>query len=315
MANKEIAQIFYDMADILEFQDIAWKPQAYRKAAQIIEATEDSIEQLYIKKGIKALKDLPGIGQAISKKIEEYIKTGKVSRYEELKKELPKGISQILDLPGMGPKKAKILYKKLGVTDIDELKKAAKEHKISSLDSFKEKSEANILKSIKQSKKSEKKPLSYVLPVAEKIKKSLQKLKQVEKAEITGSLRRRKPLVHDIDILAATKENEPVMNFFTGLSIVKRVLAKGNTKSSIITDKGLQADLRLVDKERFGSALLYFTGSKEHNIMLRRAAIKKGYKLSEYGLFRGDKLIASKTEKEIYEKLGLEYLPPEKRES
>ena len=315
MANSEITGIFFKIADILELQDVQWKPQAYRKAAQSISSLSKDVNDIYKKGGIKALEEIPGVGVGLAKKIIQFIEQGKINEYERLKKELPKGLEEIMQIPGMGPKRAKLLYKKLGITSVDELKKAAQEHKKKNIPPFKKKSEKNILKSIELGKKDQKKPLNLVLPIAEEIEKSIRQLKEVDQVVTAGSVRRKKDTVHDVDMLVTTKNPEKVADYFTKLPVVKRVLAKGKTRSSIITKQGIQVDLRVVEKARFGSALLYFTGSKEHNIGLRRIAIKKGYKLNEYGLFKGKKPVASKTEEEIYRKLGLKFIPPEKREA
>lgn len=312
MVNKEIADIFYKIADILELKGIQWKPQAYRKAARVIANLDEDTSSLYKERGIKALKEIPGVGDALAKKIIQFIETGKIDHYEKLKKELPKGLDDIMQIQGMGPKKAKILYKKLGIKSIAQLKKAAKQHKISKLETFKEKSEENILKSIELGK-AQRKPLEQVLPLVKEIENKLKQLKEIDKVITAGSVRRKKATVHDIDILVTTKNPEKVAEYFTTLHVAKRVLAKGKTRSSIITKQNIQVDLRVVEKNRFGSALLYFTGSKDHNIALRRIAIKKGYKLNEYGLFKGKILIESKTEEAIYKKLRLKYIPPEKR--
>ena len=315
MVNSEIADIFFKIADILEFQDVQWKPQAYRKAAQAITSLSEDVTEIYKKGGVKALKEIPGVGEGIAKKIVQFISEGKIGEYEKLKKELPSGLDEIMQIQGMGPKKAKLLHKQLGIKSINELEKAAKKHKIANLATFKEKSEENILKGIELLKKSKGKLLlGFVLPVALDVEEELKKLKEVRQAITAGSLRRMKETVHDLDILAATINPANTVDYFTSMPIVSRVLAKGNTKATIITNQGIQIDLRAVNDSVFGSALLYLTGSKEHNITLRRIAIKKGYKLNEYGLFKGRKVIASKTEKDIYNKLGLDYIQPELRE-
>ncbi len=315
MKNIEIAKMFYEIADILEMQGVNWKPAAYRKAARALESLSEDIGEIY-KSG--KLEEIPGIGQALAGKIKEYIETGKIHKYEELKKTVPKGITKLMEIQGLGPKKVKTLYKKLGISSVKELEKAAKQHKISKIPLFKEKTEENILKGLELYKTGEGRTLLHlILPIAERITNDLKNLKEVDKIVAAGSLRRRKETVRDVDILAASKNPEKVMDFFTSMAIVKRVLAKGPTKSSVITREGMQVDLRVVEPEIFGSALLYFTGSKEHNIALRGLAIKKGYKLSEYGLFtkKGDKRIAGRTEEEVYKKLGMAYIEPELREN
>lgn len=315
MKNQEIAKIFYEMADILEMQGVNWKPVAYRKAARALESLSEDIEEIY-KKG--KLQEIPGVGEALAKKITEYIETGRIHKYDELKKTLPKGITKLMEIQGLGPKKVKTLYKKLGIKSVKDLERAAKQHKISKLPLFKEKSEENILKGLELYKHGEGRTLLFfILPIAEGIVNQLKSLKEVDEAIAAGSLRRRKETVRDIDILVISKNPQKVMDFFTTLPSVKRVLAKGSTKSSVIIKEGTQVDVRVVESASFGSALMYFTGSKDHNIALRGIAIKKGYKLSEYGLFlkKNDRMIAGKTEEEVYKKLGMSYIEPELREN
>ncbi|MEM4245004.1 MAG: DNA polymerase/3'-5' exonuclease PolX [Candidatus Nanoarchaeia archaeon] len=315
MKNQEIARIFYEIADILEMQGVNWKPVAYRKAARALESLSEDIEEIY-KKG--KLEDIPGVGEGLAKKIKQYIETGRIEEYERLKKTLPKGITKLMEIQGLGPKKVKTLYKKLGIKSIKDLERAAKQHKISKLPLFKEKTEENILKGLELYKRGEERTfLHFIIPVAENIVNQLKSLKEVDKAIAAGSLRRRKETVRDIDILVISKNPAKVMDFFTTMPSVRRVLAKGPTKSAVIIREGIQVDVRVVEPRSFGSALMYFTGSKDHNIALRAIAIKKGYKLSEYGLFlkKNDRMIAGKTEEEVYKKLGMAYVEPELREN
>ncbi|MFH1211146.1 MAG: DNA polymerase/3'-5' exonuclease PolX [archaeon] len=315
MKNLEIAKIFYEMADILEMQGVNWKPAAYRKAARSLESLSEELEDIY-KAG--ELKDIPGVGEALAEKIEEYIKTGKIRRYEELKKTVPKGITKLMGVQGLGPKKVKTLYKKLGIRSIKDLERAARQHKISKLPLFKEKSEENILKGLELYKGGEARTLLfYIKPIAERIVDRLNSLKEVDKAIAAGSLRRQRETVRDIDILVISKNPGKVMDFFTAMPDVKRVLAKGPTKSTVIIKEGIQVDVRVVKSESFGSALMYFTGSKDNNIAMRVISIKRGYKLSEYGLFskKSGRKVAGRTEEEIYSKLGMDYIEPELRES
>lgn len=315
MKNLEIAKILYDIADILEIQDVAFKPQAYRKAARSIETSAEDIEEI-AKQG--KLEDLPGVGKSIAEKVQEYLETGRLKYYEEIKKQIPKHLSEFIAIPGMGPKKAKHLHEKLRISTIAQLEKAAKEHKIRKLPGFGEKSEEDILKGIELVKRGQERMLlGRALSNALEIESRLKKLKDVIQINIAGSLRRRQETIGDVDILASAKKPEPVMDYFTTMPDVARVLAKGSTKSSILLKNNLQIDLRVIDDNVFGAALQYFTGNKDHNIKLREIAIKKGYKLSEYGLFykKTNKLIASRTEQEVYKKLGMQYPEPEIREN
>lgn len=313
MINLKIARIFSEIADILEIKGVPWKPQAYRKAARTIQALYKDLKQIYKEGGIKALEEMPSIGKGLAKKIEEYIKTGKIKEYAKVKKSIPKGVEEFMKIPGMGPKKIKKIYTKLKIKSVKELKSAIKKGKISKLEGFGKKSEAEILKSLGFKSITTRKSLKEIFPIAKKVVKYLKKLKSVKKIEIAGSIRRKKSTVRDIDILVASSDPKKVMDAFVSMPNVKKVLAKGSTKSSVVLKQGYGCDLRVVDEKIFGAALFYFTGSKDYNIKCRRIAMKKGYKLSEYGLFKGKKLIAGKTEKEIYKKLGIKYIPPEKR--
>jgi len=310
--NQSIARIFYGIADILQVTDTnKWKSIAYRRAARAIEGLTDDIEYVY-KKG--KLKDIPGVGEALAGKIEEFIKTGKIKKYDELIKKAPKNISMLMNIPGIGPSKTRALIQKLKIKNIEQLKKAALEHKIANLAGFGTKSEQDILKNLgSYGLEKDRHPLSEVSVIANSVVKKLKKY--AKNIIVAGSIRRKKPLVRDIDILAVAKNSEKLIDAFAKLPVVKNVLAKGKTKVSVVLKSGIQADLRVVDEKSFGAALLYFTGSKEYNIALRRIAMKKGWKLNEYGLFKGNKMIAGKTEEEVIAKLGVKYLKPELRET
>jgi DNA polymerase (family 10) len=315
--KEEIAEIFYNIASILEIQNVQWKPAAYRKAARSLESLGEDIEDIYKEKGIKGLEEIPGIGERLAKKISEYIETGRIKEWEKLKKTLPSGFYEILKIPGMGVKKAYVLYKKLGIKNIKDLEKAVRSHKISKsgIFGFKEKTEENILQGLeflKKTGKEERKLLSQVLPLAQQLREQILGIKGARKADIAGSLRRMKETIRDVDMLVCCEEK--LISNIARLPVVGRVTAKGSTRASIVTKQGLQVDIRVVPEESYGSALQYFTGSKEHSIHLRKICIKKGLKLSEYGLFRGKKRIAGETEQEIYKALGLQYPEPELRE-
>lgn len=317
MKNSEIAAIFNEIADILEIKGIAWKPRAYRQAARAIEALDKDVETLYRKGGLKILEEIPGVGEGLAKKIVQYIKTGKINEYERLKRTTPSHINLLMRIPGIGPKKVKKLNKILKITTIKQLEDAAKKHKIAKIPGFGEKSEQDILAGIYLSKKKKDRiPLQMAQTIANKIISKLKKLKEVQKISTAGSLRRKKKTVGDIDIIASSKNPKKIIDTFTKLKEVEKVLAKGPTKAIVILKAGVQTDLRVLPPESWGSGLLYFTGSKSYNIMMRKVAIKKGYKLSEYGLFnrQTNKMIAGKTEQEVCKKLNLKWLKPEKRE-
>jgi len=313
--NTELANLLFEFADVLEMKGVDWKPKAYRRAARSVESLSEPIEILYKKGGEKALKELPGVGEHIAKKIEEFLRTGRIKEYESEKKGLPKNVESLLHVRGLGPKKVMLLYKKQGIASVKDLQKAAKEGKLRSLAGFGEKSEKEILRNLEILKEGQERHLlGSALPLAEEIQKIL-KESGASVVELAGSLRRMKETVGDIDILVIDYKPEKIMRAFTGLPNVKRVLEKGETRSSVLLNNGVQADVRVLSRESFGAAWMYFTGSKEHNVALRELAIKKGFKLSEYGLFKKDKFIAGKSEKEIYQKLGLEWIPPELREN
>jgi len=301
--NEELAKIFYRMADILEIKEVAWKPQAYRRAAKALETMMGKIEDIYKKGGLKAVEEIPGIGEGIGKKIVEYIKTKKVKEYERLKKQVPKGLLDMMDIINLGPKRVKKLYNLLGIKTVAQLKKAAMAGKIATLPGFGEKSEQIILESLGLARKTRRLPLKKVLPVAKKLEARLRKLKDVQRASLAGSVRRKKATVHDIDLLASSKNPKKVIEEFVKFPEVKKIVAKGNTKATVRLKKpDIAVDLRVVKDDSFGSALQYLTGPKDFNIRLRNIAIRKGYKLNEYGLFdrKTGKKIAGKDEKEIY---------------
>ncbi|MFH1462692.1 MAG: DNA polymerase/3'-5' exonuclease PolX [bacterium] len=332
MKNRELAKIFYEIASFLEMDGVAFKPYAYRKVAEVLEGLAESLENIYKQGGRKALEEVPGVGENIADKIEEYLKTGKIKYYQELKKRLPLNLEEIIGVEGMGPRKAKLLYQKLGVRNLKDLEKAARAHKIASLFGFGEKTEKNILEGIAFLKRSKGRfLLGEILFHAKEILERLKSFKEVEQISLAGSLRRMKETIGDCDILITTKNPSKVMDFFVKLPGVAKVWSKGTTKSSVRMEEGgdevktssspfaiaraFDVDLRVVQKKSYGSALQYFTGSKEHNIATRRIAINKGLKLSEYGIFQGKKIIAGWSEPGIYKALGLSWIAPELREN
>jgi len=315
MKNQELAKIFYEIADYLTMDQIAFKPYAYQKAADALAGMEEDVENIYKRGGLKELENIPGVGKSIAEKIEEYLKTGKMQYYQSFKKRLPLNLEEIIAVEGMGPKRAKLLYQKLGIRNLRDLEKAAKSHKIASLAGFGEKTEKNILEGIVFLKRSKGRfLLGEILPEVKEILDKLKSLKEVEQISAAGSVRRMKETIGDVDILITAKNPKKVMDFFAKLPGITKIWGKGTTKSSIRLKEGFDVDLRVVAKKSFGSALQYFTGSKEHNIVLRRIAIEKGMKLNEYGLFRGKKMVAGWYENGIYKALGLSWIEPELRE-
>ena len=315
--NSEIAQIFYEIADILEMQGIAWKPIAYRNAARFLDSLKKPAEEIYKEGKLEKLEALPNIGEALAKKIEEYLKTGKIKEYERLLKTIPKQVRELMKIPGLGPKRIERLNRELKIKSIKDLEKAAKAHKIAKLPGFGEESERDILEAIGFASQLEKRiPLAEAEKAAATIINPLKKLKEVKQIDVAGSVKRKKAFVRDLDILASSKTPEKAIAAFTSLKNIKKILGKGTTKATIILKSGIQADLRVIKPESWGAAQLYFIGSKNYNIAMRKIAIKKGYKLSEYGLFdkKTGKMFKSDTEKAITDKLGLKWLKPEDRE-
>lgn len=316
ISNQKIAEVLLEIGEYLEMDGVAFKPRAYEKAAEAIQSLAEPVSEIYKKGGLKEIEQIPGVGRSIGEKIEEFILRGKIKEHEALKKKIPVDLAGLSAIEGLGPKSIKKLYEKLKIKNLAELEKAARAGKIRGLPGFGEKAEAKLLKGIEFQKKSGGRlSIGIVLPLAKIIEKRLSALPGVEKCVIAGSLRRRKETIGDIDILVVAKKAEAVMEKFVSMPEVARVLAKGPTKSSVTLDAGLDCDLRVVESASYGAALCYFTGSKDHNVTLRQLAVDKGLKLNEYGLWKGEKRVAGKTEEEIYKALGLEYIPPEMREN
>jgi len=317
MKNQEVVKLLKMMSIYLEMKGVQFKPQAYEKAAYSIEALDDDIEDFLKEKGEEGLMELPGVGKSIAEKIIEYLKTGKIKELEELKKEVPVDVETLTNIEGIGPKIVYKLYKALGIKTINDLEKACLEHKIRRLSGFGQKSEEKILKGIQFFKQGgNRATLGFIIPVVEELVNFLKESGFCKEVIPAGSYRRRKETIGDIDILAISNKPEKLMDYFVKFDGVSDVLAKGLTKTMVRLKIGLDADLRVVDEKSFGAALAYFTGSKDHNIEIRELAIKKGWKLNEYGLFnKNGKMIAGATEKEIYKALDLEWIPPEMREN
>jgi DNA polymerase IV (family X) len=310
--NKELAQIFNRMADALEFRgENPFKVGAYRKVARRLSDLSEDIE-IIAKEG--RLCEVPGIGKAISKKIEEYLKTGEMKSYKDTLSIIPNGLLDLIEIQGIGPKTLGLIYSRLNVESMEELENVIRDGSLARLPGMGEKRVSNIQKSIEYFKKSEGRILlGTALPLIDEIINELKKA-GVKKVSPAGSFRRMRDTVGDLDILAAGEDGGKVIKIFTELPIVERVLAAGKTKGSVLIKGGIQIDLRVVDESSYGSALQYFTGSKSHNIKLRKIAMKKGLKLNEYGVFRGDEKMAGKIEGEVYAALDLPYIPPELRE-
>src|SRR3989338_5500411 len=314
MVNYNLAKILREISVLLEMKGVDFKPQAYEKAAHSVEMLEEDVREMYKDGGIKALENIPGVGKCIAERIEEYLKTHRIKDYDKLKKQIPVKIDELSSVEGIGPKMILRLYKELGIKTRAQLEKAAQAGKLRGVEGFGHKTEENILRSIGFLKKGQGRfILGFVMPQVRAIVEKIKKVDGVEKAEFAGSIRRIQETVGDLDVLVISKKPSKAMDFFVSMPEVEAVYSKGKTKSSVRLKIGMDADLRVLPPESFGAALQYFTGDKYHNIQLREIAIKKGYKLNEYGLYKGNKLVAGKTEEEIYEKLGFECMPPEMR--
>ena len=320
MKSQEIAGIFREIAQILELKgENPFRIRAYVRAAEIVDNLGDELKDIAAK---DELTTIAGVGSDLAAKIKEILLTGSLSYYEKLKKDIPGEVVTMLKIPGLGPKTIKLIYDKLGIDSVEKLAKAAKRGKLSRIEGIREKTEENILRGIEIFKKGkERTPLYFAQVVADSFVREIKKIKEAGKIETAGSLRRRKETVKDIDILVVSSHPDKIMDRFTSLSLAAEVLAKGETKASVLAKEGnIQVDLRVVSKKSFGSAWLYFTGSKEFNIKLRQLAIKNNYKINEYGLFsrspkKSGKFVAGKSEEDVFSALGMDYIPAELREN
>lgn len=316
VSNQEIARLLAEIGEYLEMQDVPFKPRAYERAAQAIEGLGERVADIYRRGGIRAVMAIPGVGESIAEKIEEYLTTGRIKYHAQLRQKTPVELAELSRVEGLGPKSIKKLYQRLGIKNLADLEEAARRGKIRGLPGFGIKSEENILKSIEFLRKSGGRwLLGFVEPEIQQMEEELRHLPGVEKVIIAGSFRRRKETIGDVDILAVSKKPRVIMDYFVKMPRVVRVYAHGETKSAIKIASGLDVDLRVVPAPSYGAALNYFTGSKEHNVALRQIAMQKGYKLNEYGLFRGRRQIAGRTEEDLYAALGMDYIPPEMREN
>jgi DNA polymerase (family 10) len=316
MKNKLVADLLYQIADLLDIKgEVFFKTRAYRIAAQTIEVLNEDIEIIAKE---NRLKNINGIGEALSNKIKEFLDTGKLKYFEKLKEEIPESVIDFLNISGLGPRKVSALFNKLKISNIEQLKEACIEGKLRNLDGFGEITERNILRGISlKEKTSGRILLNIAYETCNEIIDYLKKYDKINRISIAGSLRRMKETIGDLDIIASSNTPQNVMDYFIKFPKVKSILLKGKTKTSVLLENDIQVDLRVVEDKSYGAALQYFTGSKEHNVKLRGIAIKEGYKLNEYGLFnkQNEKFIVGKTEKEIYNKLKMEYIEPELREN
>lgn len=314
--NADIAKIFAKVADLLEIQGAnPFRVRAYRNAARQISSLSRSVRDMLEQN--KSLSDLPGIGEDLAGKIETIVETGNLPLLQELMEQSAPELDELLKIPGLGPKRAQTLFKELNVTNLNELREAAESNKIRELDGFGEKTEKKILQGLEQRTSEERTKLAVVEEVAKSLTEYFDASKAVKKIIVAGSYRRRKETVGDLDILVTCRKGskEKVMTRFVEYDDVEQVVSQGKTRSTIILKSGLQVDLRAVAAVSYGAALHYFTGSKAHNIAVRKMGQKKNLKINEYGVFDNrDKRIAGKTEREVYEKVDLPCIEPEMRE-
>jgi DNA polymerase (family 10) len=315
MNNGEVASVFQDIADLLELKgESVFKVRAYQKAVRSIEQLSVELSQL---RAEGKLREVPGIGEAIEKKIGELLDTGHLKYYEEIRAEFPEGVISLLQVPGVGPKTAMKLWTELGIKSTEDLEKAILDGRVAGLLRMGDKTAENILRGLQSMRTKEQRiPIGTALPLAEEIIASLQERAAVRNVTPAGSLRRFRETIGDIDLMGTADDAEAVIEAFTTLPQVREVLAKGGTKASIVTKTNLQVDFRVVPHDEFGSLLQYFTGSKQHNIDLRERALKHGLSLSEYGItvVETGRLERFATEEAFYARLGLQYIPPEFRE-
>ncbi|MDD4351790.1 MAG: type-X family DNA polymerase [Candidatus Gracilibacteria bacterium] len=314
MDNTDISRIFAEIADILEIKgEGVFRVNAYRRASHLV---LDLPTEMREHGTVEELEKFPGIGAALARKIRELVDTGSLEFLDKLRKDPLAKLVELTKIPGLGPKRVKLFHERLGIKTIDELEAAAHKGLIAKLPLIKEKTEANILKGIAVYKKMHQRiPLDKAREYAQTLTDQIRKWPEVKQLEVAGSLRRERETIGDIDILVISAEPQVVIEKFVGLAEVEEILAKGDTKGAVRSKWGVQVDLRVLAAKSFGAALMYFTGSKEHNILLRRIAISKGMKLSEYGLFKGKDYYKGKTEAEIYQALGLHFIPPTEREN
>src|ERR1022692_577841 len=320
MNKDQVAEVLAGIAVLLELKgENPFKTRAYQNAARTIETLSEPLDKVVAE---ARLADIKGIGEALQQKITELVTTGRLQYYEDLKAATPPGLVAMLDIPGLGPKKIKALHDELGIDTVEKLEQACKDGKIAGLKGLGEKTQTNILEGIARRRSYASRHLiSDALLGAEPLLEALRSHPDVIRCSSAGSLRRHREIIGDIDLLASSKAPEEVIESFTSQPGVLKVLAKGETKASVLLEGGIQSDLRVVSDADYSSALMYFTGSKEHNIVMRQRAIDRGLRLNEYGLFRSKEetrdpklLVKCKTEEEIFEKLGLHYVPPEMRE-
>ena len=320
--NVDIAKILREIGFLLEMEEesdsnIIFKVRSYKAASDVIANLSSNIDEIYGKQGLKGLMQIPSIGKAIASKIEEYLRTGKIQYLEELKSKTTINVDEFYDLEGIGPKTIKILYDNLHVKDLSDLEKAASEGKLRSIRGFSEKKEEVILKKIQLFKKGRGRYLlGEVYPLIKQLETRLSNFKGVKNAVAAGSFRRMKETIGDIDFVVVSNDAEKVMDYFVSMPEIDEVLGRGESKTFVRLNNRMDADLLVVPEESFGSALQYFTGSKEHGVAMRKVALAKGLHLNEWGIFdKYQNRIAGSSEEDVYQALDLKWIPPEMREN
>lgn len=341
MKNESVAQLLFEVADLLEARDVDYKPRAYRRAARGVQSLSADVEEVYDR---GELESIDGVGESIASDIAEYLETGELERRQNLRGDLDLDIEALTSVRGIGPKTALLLYREADVSDLDDLREAAEEGRIADVEGLGEKTQANIAQHVELARRGQDRTrLGRAFSRAEELRDRLREAPAFDRVQLVGSFRRRRPTVGDIDVLATAADPTAAMDVFCGFDDIEEVRSRGETKSSItVPPESLQVDLRIVDEDSWGAALVYFTGSKEHNISLRERALDRGWKLNEYGLFdvadrapaeatddsadpaadaaptgeadRPGELVAGASEDAVYEALDLTWIPPELRE-
>ena len=316
MRNPDVARLFDDYADILEIQGAnPFRVRAYRNAARTVGDLAESVAGI-VNDPSRSLTDLPGIGKDLAEKIVAIVNTGQLPQLEEVRREVPTGVVEMLRIPGLGPKKVGVLFKELSIQSLDGLREAAQQGQIAKLKGFGKKTEQTILAGIDQAADAPKRfRLADVRPEAETVVADLLALPSVTHATLAGSARRLKESVADLDVVATAGNSLEPMDCLASHPLVEKVLSRGETKQRVRLLSGVEMDLRVVPDESYGAAMQYFTGSKEHNIVIRRRAQERGLKINEYGVFRGEDLVAGRTEEDVYKSVDLPWIPPELREN
>ena len=315
VSNAEIARALRELALFLEMDGVPFKPRAFEKAAYAVMAVDRPLAEIHAAGGERALAELPGIGKGIAARIGGMLEKGRMAELEEFRRKTPIDLLGLTAVEGIGARKARALWQALGVRDVAGLKGAAKAGRIRALPHFGARSEQRILQAVTfHEDAAGRRPLGEVLEVAHRIETAMSRVRGVSRVAVAGSIRRHRDTIGDVDVLVASGRPEEATEAFAGLPEVQEVLARGPTKTLVRLSNGMDADLRVLAPESFGAALLYFTGSKAHNVALRKVAQGRGFKLNEYGLFRGDRRVAGRTEEEVYEALGAAWIPPEMRE-